>query len=466
MPLFSKNFIDFIIEPTWKLVVSLQYFYLEMIISGKEIVFSHAELELIEAQNHNYSRGYESEDEEETYGLEGLLKELIKFLTISLENNQVKKKLKSYLPVFLLLIKNYSIMPNETLSLWKNDQNNFIMEEFNDCENSSTLRFSSVKLIQSIIRKIDPDSAFGFIKAMISEFQSDQSNNTYSALSMLDNSQNVEFLINNLNNNSDYFLRKCEANLHILSELTHCLIILMKKKKLDLDKIKEISMFLQGLLQSPKSILSDRAIWCIANISEVLVNEKETLIENFSFVGNLLLNQNNNLSTNLISAKSLKKIADLIMKDNKLDNPLEPYLLINLLNEIIEFLKSSSEETINIPIECLMVVSKLNTQSALAHSNNLISLVLETYLKNHNDVNISSKLIELIDFWSKNLNTEKIILEFFIHLFVYLTDAYFNRISKQVSIQKYLKIRKILSIQVNEPQIKINSETIMVYFKI
>ncbi len=470
MPLFSKKFVDFIIEPTWKLVASLQVYYLEKIVSGKEIVFSQEELRVIEAENHNYSRGYESDEEEETYGLEGLIKELMKFLKNSLENNQVKKKLKSFLPAFLICIKNYCIMSNETISLWSHDQNSFVMEDFNiDYENASSLRLSSIRLVQSIMKKIDQESAFRFIKVMISEFQSDQSSNDiYSALTMLDNSENVDLLINNLNQNKDYIMRKFEANLFILSEVTDNLKILMKKNILDSDKVKEIILFLHGiLLQSSKSILSERAIWCLSKISYLLQRNKQLLLENFSFISNLFFIQNNNLSTDLISSKSLKEIADLITRNNnhdKSENYLEPNLVILILNKNIELLKLSSEETIVTPIECLLAISKLNMQTSLAHSVHLINQVLQAYLKNLHDVSLTRNLSELIEFWSKNPNTEKLILEFFIHLFLYLSDEYFNRFSKKVCIQKYLETRKIFGIQTNERHIRINSETITVFF--
>jgi hypothetical protein len=48
-------------------------------------------------------------------------------------------------------------------------------------------------------------------------------------LPMLTSAMNVDLLINNLNQNKDYIMRKFEANLFILSEVTDNLKILMKK---------------------------------------------------------------------------------------------------------------------------------------------------------------------------------------------------------------------------------------------
>ena len=461
MPLFSKNFVDFIIEPTWKLIISLQSFYLEQIISDKEMIFSQEELNIMQAENHNYSRGYESDDEEETYGLEGLVKELIKFLIVSLENNQVMKKLKNYLPMFLISIKNYCIITNETYSLSLNDPCNFVSDVYNDLDCSS-LRFSSMKLVKSIMNKIDYDNVFCFIKAIISEFKNDPNNNVYSPLVMFDNSKNLGPLIKNLNENSDYIMRKCEANLFLIGTIINNLKILIKKKKLDFEKIKEILFFLHGLLQAPKSILSDRAIWCIGKISEIFVNEKSILIENFYFIANFFISLNNNLISELISSKCLKEIADLILIGNKEEKIIESNFVISIINRNIRLFQLSSEETINIPIESIIAISKLNKQSALADSSNLINLVLETYLKYYNETNISRKLIQLIELWSSNQETEKQVFEFFIPLLLHLTDEYFSRLSMQISIQNYLDIRKTLSIQIIKPQIKINTENIPV----
>lgn len=461
MPSFSKKFVDFIIEPTWKLVISLQFFYLEKIISKKEMIFTQEELNIIEAENHNYSRGYESDDEEETYGLEGLIKELIKFLMISLENNQVKKKLKSYLPVFLPCIKNYCIISNEKYSLWIDDPNYFVQEEYNDLDESS-LRFCSMKLIQSILKKIDLDSCLVFIRAMISEFQNDQNNNIYLSQLTLDNSENLKLVIKKLNEDKDYIIRKCEANLFILGEIVFIFKLLLKKSKLDLDKTKEILVFLHGLMQGPSSVLRDRAIWCIGKISELFENEREILEENFVCIAKFYLSENHNLSTELILSKTLKEIAFLINNNIKSENKIETFLLLNSINKNIELLKRCSEETIDIPIESIIGISRLKIQSSLDHSVNWINIILEAYLKYHNYDKISGRLIDLIELWSASINSEKLILEFLIPLFLYLTDDYFSKASKRASIEKYLEIRKTFSITINEPQIKISLETLPV----
>lgn len=463
MPSFSINFVDLIIEPIWKLAVVLQWYYLERIISNKEILFSPEELQIIESENQNYSRGYESDDEEETNGLEGLLKELIKFLTISLENTHVMKKVKNYLPLFLLSVKNYCMISNEIVNLWINDPNYFVSDEYNEPDDSS-LRVSCLKLIKSILAKIDNDNIFGFIKALISEFQNDQNNQIYSSMVSLDGCPNTTLLIKNLNENKDYILRKCEANILIIGGITKNIKNLIRKNKLEFNELKEINNFLHNLLLEPSSILSDRAVWCLGKISKLFVNEKQIMLNNLMIVFNLFLREDNKLSTNLISSICLSDIANIISTKYKDGDILESNLINFCIEKNIKFLKLCSEETINIPIESIIAISKLNMQSALANSSNYINSVLEVYLSNYNDSNFSKKLVDLIQLWSKDIFTQNIVLEFFFKLFIYITDDYFGKLSKHGSAHSYLDIRKNINFKISDPQLNLNSENIPVKF--
>ena len=83
MPDYSSKFYSQLIEPSWRLIVLELPLYTENVIFNKKIHFTEDESNKIEDESHIYSRGYESEDEEEKYNLEGLILELMTLCDLS-----------------------------------------------------------------------------------------------------------------------------------------------------------------------------------------------------------------------------------------------------------------------------------------------------------------------------------------------------------------------------------------------
>ena len=67
--------------------------------------------------NFFYFQGYESEDEEEKYGIEGLIDELTNLTIDLLKSRNIKNALKNELQTFLLCIKGYCLLPYNSVLL-------------------------------------------------------------------------------------------------------------------------------------------------------------------------------------------------------------------------------------------------------------------------------------------------------------------------------------------------------------
>lgn len=94
--------------------------------------------------------GYESDDQEEKYGIEGLIAELTDLTIDILENRSILQALKNDLTTFLLCIKGYCLMPNNSIKLWRNDMNLYISEEYDE-ENVNSIRNKALSLIKVFI---------------------------------------------------------------------------------------------------------------------------------------------------------------------------------------------------------------------------------------------------------------------------------------------------------------------------
>ena len=120
----------------------------------------------IEEENHIYEHGYESDDDEETNGMEGLIMELIDFTVDLLKRNSVIDALRPALFTFLLCIKGYLLLPHNSIVLWKDNANLYISEEYDE-ENINSVRSKTLGLIREISKEIEDEALLSFIKLLI-----------------------------------------------------------------------------------------------------------------------------------------------------------------------------------------------------------------------------------------------------------------------------------------------------------
>lgn len=115
MPNYSSNYIYRLIEPVWRLMVLEIALYTDAVIFNKPIEYNDSEESKMEEENHIYQRGYESDDENEKYGIEGLIFEIIDFAIDLFKRNGVKEIIQPGLCKFLLCLKGYCLMPHNSV---------------------------------------------------------------------------------------------------------------------------------------------------------------------------------------------------------------------------------------------------------------------------------------------------------------------------------------------------------------
>ena len=168
MPIYSSKFFNILIEPTWRLLVLELSLYGNNIVFNKEIEYTDEEEITMEEENHIYEHGYESDDDEEINGMEGLIIELIDFTIDLLKRNSVIDSLRPVLFTFLLCIKGYLLMPYNSILLWKNNPNLYISEEYDE-ENINSIRNKTLGLIREISKEIEDDALINFVHLLIDE---------------------------------------------------------------------------------------------------------------------------------------------------------------------------------------------------------------------------------------------------------------------------------------------------------
>ena len=443
MPVYSSKFYSQLIEPSWRLIVLELSLYTENVIFNKKIEYTEDELNKIEDECYDYLRGYESDDEEEIYNLEGLVLELIDFAVDLLKRKGVMETLKSMLLTFLLCIKGYCMMTHKSINLWKNDPNLYITEEYDE-ENINSIRNKTLNLIKEITKELDDDSLLKFLKIVISEFTEGINLTNYSDVVKLDDYNFTTPYFNKLNNEQSYILKRHEANLLILGNLAEDLVLLRDKGRIDNSEIQVMLQFLFDIISNKNnnqsSILIGRGIWCAGRLLSLVRYNEEILKNIFDCVASALINKNSDLSVCLVASQCLSNISQMLLHDKDTSYIFESEFFGGIYKKLIELLKITSEETLLIPIETILDLTKLNREKALYVPYNAMKLIVDIYAKYYNDPQIGVKILELIKLWCTDKQSANLLLTLFVPFAFFVFEDFFRSSGKEN--KKFEEIKK------------------------
>ena len=458
MPIYSSKFFNLLIEPTWRLIVLELSLYCNSVVFNKEIEYTEDEEITMEEENHIYDHGYESDDDEETNGMEGLILELIDFTVDLLKRNSIITALKPALFTFLLCIKGYLLLPYNSLLLWKNDSNLYISEEYDE-ENINSIRSKTLALIREISKEIEDENLSQFIHLVIDELINGIKIDNYKEVIKLDDYNLITPYLNKLNNEKMYNQMRQESNLLILGSISDDLLRL-KDKQIKSNEIENLLNYLIKVITEQNikenSILIGRAVWCLSKLICLVRTDEAFLTKIFNSVSQTMCdNKNNDLSIQLICAQCISIICQrLISQKKEIDSK---KLILKDFDKLIELLDKVNEETLFIPIENLLYLTKLNKETSLYLPHNHLTPLLQVYSNNFNDPYIGTKILELLKIWCSEKKSANYLLDKFIPIAIKVfEDFYKNNICKVDD--EFEEVKNTVMTEHSNPDIKTTSE--------
>ena len=458
MPIYSSKFFNLLIEPAWRLIVLELSLYCNSVVFNKEIEYTEDEEITMEEENHIYEHGYESDDDEETNGMEGLILELIDFTVDLLKRNSIITALKPALFTFLLCIKGYLLLPYNSLLLWKNDSNLYISEEYDE-ENINSVRSKTLALIREISKEIEDENLSQFIHLVIDELINGIKIDNYKEVIKLDDYNLITPYLNKLNHEKIYNQMRQESNLLILGSISDDLLRL-KDKQIKSSEIENLLNYLIKLITEKNvkenSILIGRAVWCLSKLICLVRTDETYLTKIFNSVSQTMCNdKNNDLSIQLICAQCISIICQrLISQKKEIDSK---KLIMKDFDKLIELLDKVNEETLFIPVENLLYLTKLNKETSLYLPHNHLTPLLQIYSNNFNDPYVGTKILELLKIWCSEKKSANYLLDKFIPIAIKVfEDFYKNNIGKVDD--EFEEVKNTVMTEHSNPDIKTTSE--------
>ena len=166
-------------------------------------------------------------------------------------------------------------------------------------------------------------------------------------------------------------------------------------------------------------------------------------------------NKNNDLSIQLICAQCISIICQrLISQKKEIDSK---KLIMKDFDKLIELLDKVNEETLFIPIENLLYLTKLNKETSLYLPHNHLTPLLQVYSNNFNDPYIGTKILELLKIWCSEKKSANYLLDKFIPIAIKVfEDFYKNNIGKVDD--EFEEVKNTVMTEHSNPDIKTTSE--------
>ena len=456
MPIYSSKFFNLLIEPTWRLIVLELNLYCNSIVFNKEIEYTEEEEITIEEENHIYEHGYESDDDEETNGMEGLIMELIDFTVDLLKRNSVIDALRPALFTFLLCIKGYLLLPHNSIILWKDNSNLYISEEYDE-ENINSVRSKTLGLIREISKEIEDEALINFIRLLIEELTKGINLDSYKEVIKLDDYNLVKPYLEKLNKDPLYIQMRQESNLLILGNISDDLFRLKESQLFTKKETENLMNFLINIIKNVEkenSILIGRTIWCLSKLLCLVRNDIDYLTKIFESVSQTLINPKSDLSIQLVSAQCISIICQRLISQKK---EIKSKYITKNYDALILILNKVNEDTRFIPIENLLYLTKLSKENALYIPLHHLTPVLKIYAENFNDNYVGPKILELIKIWCEDKRSAHCLIDKFIPIAIKVfEDFYRNNIGK--TDEDFEEVKNTVMTEHSNPDIKTSSD--------
>ena len=455
MPIYSSKFFNVLIEPTWRLIVLELSLYGNSIIFNKGIEYTDEEEITMEEENHIYEHGYESDDDDEYKGMEGLIMELIDFTIDLLKRNSVIDALRPALFTFLLCIKGYLLMPHNSILLWKNNPNLYISEEYDE-ENINSVRSKTLGLIREISKEIDDDALLNFIHLIIEECTFGINLENYKEVIKLDDYNLVTPYLEKLNKDNIFLQTRQESNLLILGSIYDDILRLKERQLISQNEVENLLNYLLDIISNPQketSILVGRAVWTLSKLISIIRNDIDFLTKIFNAVSGTMCNELSDLSIQLVCAQCISIICQRLIL---LKKQIESDFFYKDFDKLIDLLNKVNEETIFIPIENLLFLSKLNKEKSLYIPLKHLTPILKIYAENYDDVYLGNKILELIKLWCEDSTSAKALLDKFIPIAIKVFEEFYKGIGD--TDKQFEEVKKTVMTEHSNPDIKTSSD--------
>ena len=166
-----------------------------------------------------------------------------------------------------------------------------------------------------------------------------------------------------------------------------------------------------------------------------------------------MCNKSSDLSIQLVCAQCISIICQRLIFSKKM---IESDIIIKDYDKLIDLLDKVNEETIFIPVENLLYLTKLNKEKSLYVPLKHLNRLLQIYADNFNDSYLGNKMLELIKIWCEDIQSAKLLLDKFIPIAIKVFEEFYKGIGD--TDKQFEEVKITVMTEHSNPDIKTSIE--------
>ena len=146
------------------------------------------------------------------------------------------------------------------------------------------------------------------------------------------------------------------------------------------------------------------------------------MIKIFEGISECFIRSVKDLTISLIATQCLTIVSEKLPKDCQLKSG----LLETILTKLIELLQFANEDTLALPIDCIIAISKLDKEAAVVVPSKASRTIINIYSENYNHPVLGVKILQLIRIWCEDPRCSKLMVHLFVPFSIYVFDDFFK----------------------------------------
>ena len=296
-----------------------------------------------------------------------------------------------------------------------------------------------------------------FVTLLIDELMKGINLDSYKEVIKLDDYNLVTPYLEKLNNDKLYIKMRQESNLLILGSISDDLFRLKESQILSQKETENLINFLLGLIKNVENeneILIGRTIWCLSKLLCLVRNDINYLTKIFDSVSQTMINKKSDLSIQLVSAQCISIICQRLISQKK---EIQSKYITKDYDALIEILNKVNEDTIFIPIDNLLYLTKLSKENSLYIPLHHLTPVLKIYAENYNDNYVGPKILELIKIWCEDKKSAHYLIDKFIPIAIKVFEDFYKKNIGKTDAE-FEEVKNTVMTEHSNPDIKTSSD--------
>ena len=448
---YSRDCISKILEPAWKLLNFHLPVFTEVLGYGQSLrEFKGPE----DAEADEPEPGFESDDEEEVYGVEGMTLQLIELLATLICRQNVQEVVRTGIVPLVSTVSSYMIVPRRKERQHVGNYQHFLADADDALWVQPSVRKSCRDLLSSLIEvfgDLAVQSVLFVVENLFLTASSEQASPAKVRIAQTVEEINI-YDYSFSSGDKKHAWKKREVALFLIGSFAEDISMFRQRNPGYNFKVLLEEMMLTDFAKCPlRSYLKGRTLQCAAQMAEVIPRDYEELHKRVLQMAVRALQEEPLCSVKLVATSCLVKYARKL-KPEAATAVVQPEFA-QVLDQLTGLLENSGLiAAVYLPIEAFTQYSRYNEEIVAQMAPKVTPKLLTLFRHYHSEGALASELLNLFKIWCNYAAVRDIFVNAFLPFIMEIVDNYYQSTANVENKDQVLQLQSTAEADRAEPR--------------